>query len=162
LENVKEHATLSAGATVDHGVEVETTEEHVNRAADRGCCVSTCSALGIHLDWNGMLGPNEGPEELHILGPITNKKTRIAITAIMNWNVTYRFAARPRESSRLSSGCCLRGAKSSFSSFDLARSNSDSVSAPDDLKSARRCSSSGSDILNFCRTSSSSTAGMEA
>ena len=43
LQNVKEHATLSAGASVDHGVDVETTKEHVNRAADRGCCVSSCS-----------------------------------------------------------------------------------------------------------------------
>ena len=42
---VKEHATLSAGASVDHGVEAGTEEEHVNRAADRGCCVSSCSAL---------------------------------------------------------------------------------------------------------------------
>ena len=42
--NVKEHATLSAGARVDHGIEVKTTGKHVNRAADRGCCVSTCSA----------------------------------------------------------------------------------------------------------------------
>ena len=45
LQNVKEHATLSAGASVDHGVEVEATEDHVNRAADRGCCVSSCSGL---------------------------------------------------------------------------------------------------------------------
>ena len=44
LQNVKEHAPLSAGASVDHGVEVEITEEHVNKAADRGCCVSACSA----------------------------------------------------------------------------------------------------------------------
>ena len=44
MANVKEHATLSAGASVDHGVEVEATEDHVNRAADRGCCVSTCCA----------------------------------------------------------------------------------------------------------------------
>ena len=44
LANVKEHATLSAGARVNHRVEVETREEHVNSAADRGCCVSTCSA----------------------------------------------------------------------------------------------------------------------
>jgi hypothetical protein len=44
LDNVKEHATLSAGASVDHGVDVETTLEHENRAADRGCCVSTCCA----------------------------------------------------------------------------------------------------------------------
>ena len=44
LANVKEHATLSAGASVDHGVEVGVTGEHVNRAADRGCRVSTCSA----------------------------------------------------------------------------------------------------------------------
>jgi hypothetical protein len=43
--NVKEHATLSARARVDHGVGVKTTEDHVNRAADRGCCVSTCSAI---------------------------------------------------------------------------------------------------------------------
>jgi hypothetical protein len=35
--NVKEHATLSARARVDHGVEVKTTEDHENRAADRGC-----------------------------------------------------------------------------------------------------------------------------
>ena len=47
LANVKEHATLSAGASVDHGVEVETTGEHVNRAADRGCCVSTCWASSV-------------------------------------------------------------------------------------------------------------------
>jgi hypothetical protein len=47
LPNVKEHATLSARASVDHGVEVEITEEHVNRAADRGCCVSSCSASPI-------------------------------------------------------------------------------------------------------------------
>ena len=45
LQNVKEHATLSAGASVDHGVGVETTQEHENRAADRGCCVSSCSTL---------------------------------------------------------------------------------------------------------------------
>ncbi len=36
-ENVKEHATLSARARIDHGVEVEFRERHVNRAADRGC-----------------------------------------------------------------------------------------------------------------------------
>ena len=35
--NVKEHATLSAGASVDHGVDVEVTKRHLNRAADRGC-----------------------------------------------------------------------------------------------------------------------------
>jgi hypothetical protein len=46
--NAKEHATLSAGAHVDHGVEVGTREKHVNRAADRGCCVSTCCASSIH------------------------------------------------------------------------------------------------------------------
>jgi hypothetical protein len=43
--NVQEHAPLSAGASVDHGVEVETTREHVNRAADRDCCVSSCWLL---------------------------------------------------------------------------------------------------------------------
>jgi hypothetical protein len=37
LQNVKEHAPLSAGASVDHGVEVEGRKWHVNRAADRGC-----------------------------------------------------------------------------------------------------------------------------
>ena len=47
LHNVKEHAPLSAEASVDHGVEVETTEEHRNRAADRGCCGSSCSPLGL-------------------------------------------------------------------------------------------------------------------
>ncbi len=49
--NVKEHAPLSAGASVDHGVKVETMREHGNRAADRGCCVSTCSASFLFLRW---------------------------------------------------------------------------------------------------------------
>ena len=40
--NVKEHATLSAGASVERGVEVKTMEDHVIRAAGRGCCVSSC------------------------------------------------------------------------------------------------------------------------
>ena len=44
IASVKEHATLSAGARVDHGVKVETTKEHVNRAADRGCCVSSSAS----------------------------------------------------------------------------------------------------------------------
>jgi hypothetical protein len=35
--NAKEHATLSAGASVERGVGVEATQEHENRAADRGC-----------------------------------------------------------------------------------------------------------------------------
>ena len=43
LPNVKEHATLAAGASVDHGVDVGITEDHANRTADRGCCVSSCS-----------------------------------------------------------------------------------------------------------------------
>ena len=43
MQNVKEHAPLSARAGFDHGVEFESTEKHVNRAADRGCCVSSCS-----------------------------------------------------------------------------------------------------------------------
>lgn len=47
--NVKEHAPLSAGAGVDHGVEVETTSGHENRAADRGCCVSTCWASSFFI-----------------------------------------------------------------------------------------------------------------
>ena len=52
LANVKEHAPLSAGASVDHGVEVETTGEHENRAADRSCCVSTCCASLILCEGN--------------------------------------------------------------------------------------------------------------
>jgi hypothetical protein len=34
---VKEHATLSVRVHFDHGVEVKTTKDHENRAADRGC-----------------------------------------------------------------------------------------------------------------------------
>ena len=55
--NVIEHATLSAGARVNHGVKVETTEEHVNRAADRGSCVSTCWFL-LHF-WGFNRSPNK-------------------------------------------------------------------------------------------------------
>ena len=42
MADVKEHSNLSARASVDHRVEAETTEDHVNRAADMGCCVSVC------------------------------------------------------------------------------------------------------------------------
>ena len=35
--HVKEHATVSARARVDHGVEVKTRKGHINRVADRGC-----------------------------------------------------------------------------------------------------------------------------
>ena len=44
--NVKEHAPLSVGAHVDRGVDVITTEDHENRAADRGC-VSRLVRFGI-------------------------------------------------------------------------------------------------------------------
>jgi hypothetical protein len=49
--NGKEHAPLSARACVEHVVGVESTGEHENRAADRGCFVSTCSAAWI-LMWH--------------------------------------------------------------------------------------------------------------
>ena len=53
--NVKEHATLSAGASVDHGVEVEGRKGHENRAADRGCvsrlvrCWLVCSRMAASI-----------------------------------------------------------------------------------------------------------------
>jgi len=37
LPNVKEHAPPLARASVDHGVSVKITQEHVNRAASGGC-----------------------------------------------------------------------------------------------------------------------------
>ena len=43
-QNVKEQATLSARASVDYGVKVETKREYLNGATDRGCCISTGSA----------------------------------------------------------------------------------------------------------------------
>ena len=46
--NVKETAPLSSGASVHHGVEVETTAGHENRGADSGCRVSTCAVLGLN------------------------------------------------------------------------------------------------------------------
>jgi len=42
LSNVKEHAPPLAGASVRRGVRVVVTEDHVNRAASGGCCVSSC------------------------------------------------------------------------------------------------------------------------
>ena len=41
VNRVGDAAMVSAGASVDHGVKVETTENHENKAADRGCCVSS-------------------------------------------------------------------------------------------------------------------------
>jgi len=56
IANVKEHAPLSAGASVDHGVEVVITREHRNRTACRGCHDASCCALGFnsrcHLDFH--------------------------------------------------------------------------------------------------------------
>ena len=43
-QNVKEQATLSARASVDYGLKVETKREYLNGAAGRGCCVLTGSA----------------------------------------------------------------------------------------------------------------------
>ncbi len=42
--NVNEHATLAAGARVDHGVGVEVMGNHRNRAAGSGCHDAACSA----------------------------------------------------------------------------------------------------------------------
>ena len=50
LQNAKEHATLSVGASVERGVRVVATEDHENRAADRGCCVSACWASSFILE----------------------------------------------------------------------------------------------------------------
>ena len=58
VSNVKEHATLSAWAHVDHGVEVGITEEHVNRAADRCCSVSTCSGSFVYGEEAVLLNAN--------------------------------------------------------------------------------------------------------
>jgi hypothetical protein len=50
--NVPEHAPLSARVSVDLGTEVETTGEHENRAADRGCVsrLVRCSSSGTSGD----------------------------------------------------------------------------------------------------------------
>jgi hypothetical protein len=49
-QNVKEHATLSARASVDDGVEVECRKGHENRAADRGCVSRLVRLLGFLVD----------------------------------------------------------------------------------------------------------------
>ena len=51
LANVKEHATPLAGAGVETGLEVHTTGDVAGSAASGGCCVSSCSASSIPLDW---------------------------------------------------------------------------------------------------------------
>jgi hypothetical protein len=72
--NVKEHATLSAGASVDHGVEVGITVEHENRAADRGCCVSTCSASLVGYFTGGYFFTNLEPAMLTGFGALRNEE----------------------------------------------------------------------------------------
>jgi hypothetical protein len=56
LENVKEHAPPLAGASVETGVDVHTTGDVADRVASGGCCVSSCSALRIHLTLTSILG----------------------------------------------------------------------------------------------------------
>ena len=60
--NVKEHATLSARAHVDHGVKVIATDDHENRVANRGCCVSTCSAFLLVIRIEGKIETNQGKQ----------------------------------------------------------------------------------------------------
>ena len=70
--NVKEHATLSAGAGVDHGVDDGITKDHVNRAADRGCCVSTCSDyFFLKRDPVRVYSAQVGAESIKFSRPIT-------------------------------------------------------------------------------------------
>jgi hypothetical protein len=85
LPNVKEHAPLSAGASVDHGVDVETTGEHANRAANRGCCVSACSISSfigsVNRDDLVVAGKDnvEGSSEQRVLcHPLTRLKLVVA------------------------------------------------------------------------------------
>jgi hypothetical protein len=44
LDSVKAHAPLPERAHVDHGVGFVVTENHLNRAAGRGCHVASCYA----------------------------------------------------------------------------------------------------------------------
>lgn len=49
IANVKAHAPLSAGASVEHGVGGVDTKGSLNRTADRGCHGASCSLLFIPL-----------------------------------------------------------------------------------------------------------------
>lgn len=51
LQNVKEHAAVSAEVSFDHGVEVGATDEYVNRSADRDCVSRLVRILGF-IWWN--------------------------------------------------------------------------------------------------------------
>ena len=62
LENVKGVAPLLAGASVEHGVEVEATEDFADRGASSGCPPPSCSLLFIPL------GVLEVPSDLGLLG----------------------------------------------------------------------------------------------
>ena len=69
--NVKEHAPPLARASVGRGVRVEVTQEHVNRAASGGCCVSSCSLL-LFLLWcrNNSCSNNDLSREIgHLAKP---------------------------------------------------------------------------------------------
>ena len=72
---------LSAGASVDHGVKVGITEEHVNRAADRGCCVSTCSA------WISVSSYHGSPSQQASREPLLTASRQPARTGSPLWMV---------------------------------------------------------------------------
>jgi hypothetical protein len=84
-QNVKEHAPLSARASVDHGVEVETTGEHVNRAADRGCCVSACSAILLS-EFDGCLECGHWLLMVEMICTTGSTMLATALSASRNWN----------------------------------------------------------------------------
>ena len=87
LANVKEHATLSAEASVDHVVKVRYTEEHENRAADRGCCVSTCCASWIYSRGGIMrAGKNQS-------GKLTHSRNQ--------WILQYRLRVRRKPTAKV-------------------------------------------------------------
>jgi hypothetical protein len=61
---------MEARASVDYGVDVKTTGDHVNRAADRGCCVSTCCAsyfwVVFAFRWDDVIRAVVAGEKIHV------------------------------------------------------------------------------------------------
>lgn len=96
LEIVKEHATLSAAASVGNRVGVEITDNQVNRAADRGCRVSTCSHFPFQTvdHWGELCDAAAKPMNDDIHGIIWNTKNAIIDATISTTpRIGFPFAA---------------------------------------------------------------------
>ena len=76
-QNVKEHATPLAGASVETGVDVHVAGDVADSAASGGCCVSTCSASSICVPDSELVTLEIEEIKGHVILPLLHVANRV-------------------------------------------------------------------------------------